>query len=159
MAIETRTGTVGLFEMVLEVADLGRSERFYTEIVGLPVANRWVRTPEDDRDGVFLEIGPHAFLGLWPPESGGARAVAGGRGGAHVHFALLVEYGALDAARARIEAAGIEIIEERDFGRGNHAIYVADPDGNVVELTERRTDWAGEAMAELPVVRGSRATR
>lgn len=154
MAVETHRGTAGLYEMVLEVADLERSERFYTQVVGLPVANRWVRTPEDDRDGVFLEIGPHAFLGLWPPESGGEGAIAGGRGGAHVHFALLVEHGTLDAARARIEAAGVEIIEERDFGRGNRAIYIADPDGNIVELTERRFDWAGMPVADVPVVRG-----
>jgi catechol 2,3-dioxygenase-like lactoylglutathione lyase family enzyme len=147
----TRVGTVGLYEMVLEVADLARSERFYREVVGLPIANRW--DDEDGRDAVFLEIGPHAFLGLWPPESGGARAIAGGRGGAHVHFALLVEYGTLDAVRERVVALGVGIVEERDFGNGNHAIYVLDPDGNVLELTERRTDWAGEPMAAIPVTR------
>ncbi len=30
----------GLFEMVLEVADLTESERFYHDVIGLPIAER-----------------------------------------------------------------------------------------------------------------------
>lgn len=155
MAVETRTGTAGLFELVLEVADLERSERFYREVVGLPVANRWVPDADDDRHAVFLEIGPHAFLGLWPPETGSAKAIAGGRGGAHVHFALLVAHDTLDAVRARVAACGVPILAEREFGPGNRAIYLHDPDGNVLELTERRTDWAGAPLAGIPDVSGA----
>lgn len=157
VATTTATTTAGLFEMVLEVADLERSERFYREVVGLKLANRWGEDPLDDdpRQAVFLEIGPHAFLGLWPPETGGEHALAGGRGGAHVHFALLVEYGSLDALRERVIGHSVTIELERDFGRGNRAFYINDPDGNIVELTERRTDWAGELMATVPVVRGA----
>jgi catechol-2,3-dioxygenase len=140
----TATGTIGLFEMVLEVADLARSEHFYHQIVGLPVANRWDPS-EDGREATFLEIGPHAFLGLWPPETA-ATAIANGRGGAHVHFALLVEYGTLTTVRDRLIAQGVAITAELDFGHGNHAIYFSDPDGHVVELTERKTDWAGVAI-------------
>jgi catechol-2,3-dioxygenase len=144
-AMTTATGkaTIGLYEMVLEVADLRRSEHFYHEIVGLPVANRWNPNDDDGREATFLEIGPHAFLGLWPRETGGANAIANGRGGSHVHFALLVEYGTLASVRDRLVEQGVEITAERDFGNGNHAIYFSDPDGNVVELTERTTDWSG----------------
>jgi catechol-2,3-dioxygenase len=49
---------------------------------------------------------------------------------------------------------GIEIVLDRDFGNGNHAIYISDPDGNVVELTERRTDWAGDLVGATPTVKG-----
>jgi catechol-2,3-dioxygenase len=156
MATQTATGTVGLFEMVLEVADLAASERFYREIIGLPVANRWGANGDSEtRRGVFLEIGPHAALGLWPEETGGANALAGGRGGAHVHFALFVEYGTLAARRADLVARGVPILHDADFGQGNHAIYISDPDGNIVELTERTTDWAGEPVTRVPVVRGN----
>lgn len=149
------SGTAGLFEMVLEVADLERSERFYREIIGLPLANRWGQDTDDDDDrpAVFLEIGPHAFLGLWPPETGGEGAIASGRGGAHVHFALLVKHGTLTEVRERLVAAGVEITADRDFGRGNRAIYFDDPDGNVVELTERAYDWANAPMSAVPVVK------
>jgi catechol-2,3-dioxygenase len=146
MTVPTASGTIGLFEMVLEVADLARSEHFYHQIVGLPIANRWDPS-EGGREATFLEIGPHAFLGLWPPETA-KTAVANGRGGSHVHFALLVEYGTLTAVRERLIAQDVEITAERDFGHGNHAIYFSDPDGHVVELTERTTDWAGVAMRE-----------
>jgi catechol 2,3-dioxygenase-like lactoylglutathione lyase family enzyme len=145
MTITTRTGTIGLFEMVLEVADLARSEHFYHQIVGLPIANRWDPSDADGREATFLEIGPHAFLGLWPPETGDT-AIANGRGGAHVHFALLVEYGTLTTVCDRLITRGVEITAELDFGDGNHAIYFSDPDGHVVELTERKTDWAGAVM-------------
>jgi catechol 2,3-dioxygenase-like lactoylglutathione lyase family enzyme len=129
---------IGLFEMVLEVEDLAVAERFYREVLGLPVADRW----GDERPAVWLALGREGYLGLWPPKTGGAAAIHGGRGGAHVHFALRVPMGTLDAVRARIESLGYAV-EERDFGRGNRAIYLDDPDGNVVELTERTTLWDG----------------
>jgi catechol 2,3-dioxygenase-like lactoylglutathione lyase family enzyme len=155
MATQTATGTVGLFEMVLEVADLATSERFYREIVGLPLANRWGASNDGEtRQAVFLEIGPHAALGLWPEETGGANALAGGRGGAHVHFALLLEYGTLDVRRADLVAKSVTILHDAEFGPGDRAIYIADPDGNIVELTERVTDWSGQPMARIPVLSG-----
>ena len=134
---------IGLFEMVLEVADLAAAERFYREAVGLPVADRW----GDTRPAVWLALGREGFLGLWPPETGGAVAIHGGRGGEHVHFALRVPLGALDSVQARLESLGYTV-EERDFGQGNRAIYLDDPDGNVVELTERATLWDGTLATE-----------
>lgn len=135
---------IGLFEMVLEVADLAAAERFYREVIGLTVAARW----SDDRPAVFLSLGRDGFLGLWPRESGGERAIHGGRGGAHVHFALRVPRGALEATQRRIEGMGIAVEGAQDFGPGNRAIYLDDPDGNVVELTERATLWDGGPATE-----------
>ena len=129
----------GLFELVLEVADLGASERFYREHLGLTVVERW----EDERPAVWLAIGREGFLGLWPPETGGAKAIRGGRGGSHVHFALRVPAGSLPAMQARLEAIGYPVEGGWTFGPGDHAIYLDDPDGNVVELTERATLWGG----------------
>src|SRR5215212_9997523 len=80
---------IGLFEMVLEVLDLASSERFYHDVIGLPVVERWT----DDRPAVWLALGREGFLGLWPPETGGVVAIHGGRGGGHVHFALRVPVG------------------------------------------------------------------
>ena len=128
--------TLGLFEMVLEVADLARAEHFYHEVIGLPIADRW----DGERQATFLTLGCGGFLGLWPVETGGDNAVHGGRGGSHVHFAVLVAPGSLPGFEARIHAAGNET-ERRDFGGGNLALYVTDPDGHVLELTERVTLW------------------
>ena len=136
--------TTGLFEFVLEVADLDRAERFYHEVLGLPIADRWT----GERRATFLGIGREGFLGLWPRETGGEHAIHHGRGGAHVHFALRVPLGTLDAVHARLEALGIPVEAGWEFGPGNRAIYVDDPDGNVVELTERVTLWDGSPASE-----------
>lgn len=133
----------GLFEMTLEVSDLAVSERFYHDVIGLPIAERWT----DDRPAIWLALGREGFLGLWPPETGGAAAIHGGRGGQHVHFALRVPMGTLDAITARLESLDYAV-ESWDFGNGNRAIYLNDPDGNVVELTERATLWDGSAATE-----------
>jgi catechol 2,3-dioxygenase-like lactoylglutathione lyase family enzyme len=133
----------GLFELTLEVSDLAISERFYHDVVGLPVAERWI----NERPAVWLVLGREGFLGLWPSETGGAAAIHGGRGGRHVHFALRVPMGTLDTAKARLESLGYPV-ESRDFGGGNRAIYLDDPDGNVLELTERTTLWNGSAATE-----------
>jgi catechol-2,3-dioxygenase len=135
---------IGLFEMVLEVADLVASERFYAHDIGLPVVERW----EDERKAIWLGLGNQAFLGLWPVETGGAAAIHNGRGGSHVHFAVRVPIGTLDGMQARLEALGHQVEDGWDFGRGNKAIYLDDPDGNVVELTERTTLWDGSPATE-----------
>ena len=132
----------GMYELVLEVSDLVASERFYTEAIGLPVATRW----GDERPATWLSLGNEGFLGLWPVESGGEVAIHNGRGGAHVHFALRIPIGTIDQAQARLEELGFAV-ERVDFGNGNVAIYLEDPDGNVVELTEIRLLWDGTAAS------------
>lgn len=135
---------IGLFEFVLEVADLDQAERFYHEFIGLPIANRW----SGDRRATFLSIGNEGFLGLWPRETGGEHAIHRGRGGAHVHFALRVPLGTLDSVQARLAALGIPVETGWEFGPGNRALYLDDPDGNVVELTERVTLWDGSPASD-----------
>jgi catechol 2,3-dioxygenase-like lactoylglutathione lyase family enzyme len=134
---------IGLFEFVLEVADLAAAERFYVEHLGFRVVERW----GDDRPAFWVAIGNQGFLGLWSREAGGEKALFGGRGGAHVHFAIRVPYGTLDTMRSRLQTLG-HTVDTIDFGRGNRAIYLADPDGNVVEFTERRTLWDGSPATE-----------
>jgi catechol 2,3-dioxygenase-like lactoylglutathione lyase family enzyme len=141
--LPTLVRPTGLFEMTLEVSDLAASEHFYCDVIGLPVVERWT----DERPAVWLALGREGFLGLWPPETGGASAIHGGRGGRHVHFALRVPMDTLGAVRARLELLGYPV-ESWDFGSGNQAIYLDDPDGNVIELTERATLWDGSPATE-----------
>src|SRR5215203_868308 len=69
----------GVSELVLEVVDLEAAEQFYSEVLGLPVVERWPH-----RDAVWLMAGDRTRIGLWRPQVG----VAGGRGGIHVHYAM-----------------------------------------------------------------------
>jgi catechol 2,3-dioxygenase-like lactoylglutathione lyase family enzyme len=134
---------IGLLEFTLEVADLTASERFYADHLGLRVVERWGA----DRPAIWLAIGREGFVGLWTREAGGPKALFNGRGGAHVHFAIRVPYGTLDTMKARLEALGYAV-GAIDFGKGDRAIYVDDPDGNLVELTERKTLWDGSPATE-----------
>ncbi|CAN5628703.1 hypothetical protein BH23CHL5_BH23CHL5_24070 [soil metagenome] len=142
--VPTAPDPVGLFEMVLEVSSVAESEAFYAGALGLPVVERWT----GDRHAVWLGLGNEGFLGLWPRETGGDNAIHGGRGGAHVHFAIRVPIGSLDAMQTRLESMGHDVESGWEFGKGNRAIYLNDPDGNVVELTERTTLWDGTAASE-----------
>ena len=113
-------------ELVLEVADLDAAARFYTEVLGLPVQSR-----SDER--VWVLAGDRTRIGLWTPHVG----IAGGRGGVHVHYAMHIAEADYDAAIATLRERGYDPHEE-DFEEGR-ALYVTDPDGNVVELWT----WAG----------------
>jgi catechol 2,3-dioxygenase-like lactoylglutathione lyase family enzyme len=115
----------GVNELVLEVVDLEESVRFYTEVLGLPLVERW-----DNRDAVWVMAGDRTRIGLWRPQVG----LAGGRGGVHVHYAMHLPEGSYDAAVERLRGNGLDVQEEifeEDRGR---AAYVTDPDGHVVEL-------------------------
>jgi catechol-2,3-dioxygenase len=59
--------------------------------------------------------------------------LAGGRGGAHVHFAFHVPDDEVDRIHARLADAGADVEGPIQLGPGR-AVYVTDPDGNVVEF-------------------------
>jgi len=116
----------GVSELVLEVLDLSAAERFYAEVLGFPVVERW-----GDREAIWVMAGAQTRIGLWRPQVG----LAGGRGGVHVHYALHIEDADFDATLTRLRYHGHEpkivVFDTDDRGR---ALYVADPDGNVVEF-------------------------
>jgi catechol 2,3-dioxygenase-like lactoylglutathione lyase family enzyme len=119
----------GVSELVLEVADLERAERFYADELGLPVVERWPW-----RDAIWVLAG-RTRLGLWKPQVG----LEGSRGGEHVHFAIQVSEQSFDARVETLRAAGHEV-PLHDFGplgegtRSSRSAYVNDPDGHLVEL-------------------------
>lgn len=112
-------------ELVLEVADIDAARSFYRDALGLEET-----LYGEGREGRYWYlIGESARLGLWTPQVG----LAGGRGGAHVHFALAVPEEAIEPLRERLLSAGVEVEGPIQLGPGR-AIYADDPDGNVVEL-------------------------
>ena len=115
----------GVSELVLEVEDLAVAEAFYGDLLGMPVVERW-----PGREAIWLMAGERTRIGLWRPQVG----LAGGQGGAHVHFAMHISEADYDAVVARLRAAGAPVTEHAfgtDHGR---AMYLTDPDGHVVEL-------------------------
>ncbi len=115
----------GVSELVLEVVDLEAAERFYSEVLGFPVVDRW-----PDRGAVWVMAGDRTRIGLWRPQIG----LHGGRGGLHVHFAMKIAEADFDATVALLEQRGQQV-KTAVFGTTHgRAAYVDDPDGNVVEF-------------------------
>lgn len=130
----------GMHEMVLEVADLDASIRFYEDIIGLRLVQRW----GEDRPAVWFDMGDTAALGLWTVKAA-TGAIANGRGGAHVHFALRIPQGTIEEVQSRLEDLGLPVTRI-DFDDGNRSVYVDDPDGNCVELMDAVVDWNNEPI-------------
>ncbi|MBM2615892.1 VOC family protein [Actinoplanes sp. LDG1-06] len=142
-------GPVRLNHAVLFVADLGRAERFYTEVFGMAVAAR-----EPRANAVFLRLprsGNHHDLGLFGV---GPSAPPKQRGGIGLyHLAWQVDtIDELEQARKLLAEAGAY------SGESSHgatkSVYGADPDGNEFEIMWMlpRAEW-GEYEDSAPVDR------
>jgi catechol-2,3-dioxygenase len=126
-------------ELVLEVSDLEAARAFYRDALGLEET----LYGEGAEGRCWYLIGDSARLGLWTPQ----RGLAGGRGGAHVHFALHLPRPELDPLLERLRGRGVEVEGPIRLG-ADRAIYVTDPDGNVVEFwTQDMAEYAAGARA------------
>ena len=121
-----------LGHVVLYVRDLERSRRFYGELLG------WAEiTPEDGvgfpaaafssgrthHELLLIEVGP------------AATPIPEGRRVGLYHFGLKIGESDSELREARDEllAAGTRIVGATDHGI-THSLYIADPDGNEIEL-------------------------
>jgi catechol 2,3-dioxygenase-like lactoylglutathione lyase family enzyme len=137
-----RAKVSAISELVLEVADLEDSRRFYRDVLGLEETLHG----EGAEGRYWYVIGDSARLGIWTEQIG----LAGGRGGAHVHFAFHMPDEEIDEMAARVREAGEEVEGPIQLGPGR-AIYVTDPDGNVVEFwSQDMADYAKGARAGGP---------
>jgi catechol 2,3-dioxygenase-like lactoylglutathione lyase family enzyme len=126
---EARSPVAGVSELVLEVADLERAERFYADKLGLPVVERWPH-----RNAVWVLAG-NTRIGLWEPQVG----LEGSQGGQHVHFALQVADDDFDVLVEALKGRGLDVPLHRFGGLGeveapSRSAYVTDPDGHLVEF-------------------------
>ena len=120
--------------VVLRVHDLARMQRFYGEVLGCAEVRR-----QDEIGLVQLRAGS-AMVDLVPVDGklGRMGGAAPGREGRNLdHFCLRVEPFDEAAIRAHLQAFGVEAgpLESRFGAEGSGpSIYLADPEGNTVEL-------------------------
>lgn len=127
----------GILETALYAADLKAAADFYGRILGLEeithVADRHVfyRCGK----GVLLVFNPDATeLPSHNPDL--PVPTHGARGPGHACFRVAGE--AMDAMRARLEAAGVTIEADFRWPNGARSLYVRDPAGNSLECAEAK---------------------
>lgn len=127
----------GILETVLYAKDLGATEAFYRDVLGLePFASVAGRH-------LFYRCGGQVLLIFNPeatevPPGSGALPVPphGARGPGHVCFRATAAE--LEAWRSRLREKGIAIEADFEWPRGGHSIYFRDPTGNCLEIAEPR---------------------
>jgi catechol 2,3-dioxygenase-like lactoylglutathione lyase family enzyme len=132
---------LGIDHVALACSDSKGTERFYGELLGLPIVASAEGVSEDWENrpwkvtcfalpsGAQLDF--FRVEGFAPARQAGWRATVS-------HVALAVESrAALEKWRARLAEFGVAIAEEQDHGGGRHSLYVFDPNGHYLELTCR----------------------
>jgi catechol 2,3-dioxygenase len=129
---EVKGGVKELGHVVLYVGNLERSVRFYRDLLGW----RKVGPPDELRipAAMFSSGRTHHELLLLEVGDGAAPIPAGRRVGMY-HFGLKVGDSdeELRAALQRLQEAGVSLLGATDHGM-THSLYLADPDGNEIEL-------------------------
>lgn len=103
----------------IRVSDLARSIAFYEGLLGL----RAIERPELGIAGRWYGIGGGQLHLIEGPAPGGPLDPSG------PHFAIAVAD--LGAARRELQTAGVETLDP-----GGPQLWLRDPDGNVIELTD-----------------------
>lgn len=143
LSAETRIGHVHL-----KVSDLERSVRFYCDVLGFELTQRY------GTQAAFVSAGGyHHHIGLNTWESkGGSRPPRGTTGLFHVAIVYPTRKSLADALR-RLLAANVPLDGASDHGV-SEALYLHDPDGNGLELywDRPREEWPRTADGELAMV-------
>ncbi len=115
----------------INVADVEKSRKFYTEKIGLTEMAR----PDFDFDGVWYEVGPgrQQFHLISHKDLTGHDLPARNGPRMEHHFALRVAD--IEATRQELESRGVAIMAENARPDGVTQIFVQDPDGYVIEFS------------------------
>ncbi len=132
----------------LKVADIDRALAFYVGVLGFELVARM-----GARAAFVSAGGYHHHIGLNTWESRGGSPPPPGTTGLY-HFAILYpSRAALGDALRRLVAAKIPLQGASDHGV-SEAIYLADPDGNGIELYRDRpvTEWPRDPEGRITMV-------
>jgi len=110
----------GFAHMLLQVRDLEASKQFYEGLLGF--TGRKAKPLADGRPFV--------------PFRQGIALTTGGPGGAPQIDHMAFRVSGVDALAARLKDAGVKFFQDLHDGIYGRTIYVADPDGNKIELFE-----------------------
>lgn len=129
-----------VYETILYASDVAATARFYSERLGLTLAE------EPDEIAAAFRLDDGGMLLIFDAARSsvpGRRVPSHGCTGAG-HVAFSVPAGQLDPMAARLLEAGVEVERWIDWPAGGRSFYVRDPAGNSVELVD------GEVWGDAP---------
>ena len=122
-------GMLGLRHVALNVKNIEESQQFYEQTFGMQVV--WQPDPESvymssGRDNLALHQIPHEKLNSYSKQEGQFLD----------HLGFIIDSPAnVDVLFHRVEAEGVKIVKPLKQHRdGSYSFYLADPDGNVVQV-------------------------
>ncbi len=131
----SRIGAIrGLGEVALQVQDLDRMTTFYRDVIGLEVIRRF---ESSSFFRIAEGIGGHTqILALFDriQDDNVERTPQSFRAPPLDHFAFAISLADFESERQRLERDGCEVTVTSHGWVGWRSLYVADPEGNQVEL-------------------------
>lgn len=123
------SGIRGLRHLALKVTDLARSRKFYEELFGMRAV--W----EPDPENVYLSSGPdNLALHQIPAADVSRYRTAKDQLLDHLGF-IMDSAASVDRLLTQAERFGATIVKPaRQHRDGSYSFYMADPDGNVVQV-------------------------
>ncbi|MGH3679681.1 MAG: VOC family protein [Natronosporangium sp.] len=118
----------GLHHAALLSSDVERTVRFYQELLGFPLTEIFENRDYRGSNHFFFDIGNGNLLAFFDFPGLDLGPYAEVLGGLH-HIAISVEPAGWEAAKQRLDTAGVAYQEE-----SGTSIYFRDPDGARVEL-------------------------
>ena len=133
--------THGFHEIAVVVTDLERSEKFYTEVLGMEVL-LWI--PDQS---VIMRMGdpPYHFIGLWLPNAHGAY-----KNSSHgkMHFGMKINMADVDEWEKHLKEKDVHA-PKRVKANGDVHFDFEDPDGHALEFWAR----TGDTLATMPNIK------
>lgn len=129
-----------LGHVVLRVTDRDRAERFYGDLLGLPLCARF---DEGGLKMAFFSLGNHHDFAVMEVPANDSPAGVSGAGLEHVAFNIGTTLDELREARSTLEAAGVSTTPiDHEVTK---SLYFQDPDGNRIEVYVDASDvWRRE---------------
>ena len=120
----------GIDHVAVNVSNLERSLKFYTEVLGLKLTEREQQKPGSEH---FLDCGG-SLVGLIQGETSGDKHFFADGGLGANHFSFRVPTKDFDAAVASLKERGVPVkfFKKREK---SWSVYFSDPDGNKLEIT------------------------
>ncbi|MEX0621005.1 MAG: VOC family protein [Solirubrobacterales bacterium] len=112
---------------IVPITDFERSKHFYAEVLGLEESKQWGEMPAQE-----FETG-NLTIAIMKPEAFGREFLPN-------NFPIALRVDDVAAARAELEAEGVEFSADTIDSGVCHMAFFADPDGNGLMLHHRYAD-------------------